>query len=92
MLLGQRTIAKGDVRNYKAHYREFLIDGARLATQTVTSSSTTSTITNTSINVYDKTVLFTVNAGQVNESFTVTIHVTTTLGEAVTDTVNFTVA
>ena len=95
MLLASKNIAVGNRFRYVIDYRDFLTPGIKVntATATITPGQTptpTSTVDTVSIN-NGVEVWFYINAGVLNEVFTVTVQVTDTETETVIDTVQFTV-
>lgn len=92
MQLGQQNITVGNTLRYQVSYREALNVGEVLTVATVTSSSrTSSTNTNTFLDVSDTLVFFFVVAGPNPEVFTATIQVTTSFGQVINDTIIFNV-
>lgn len=90
MQIANRRITEGDIRRLVVNYCKWLCDGVWLSNAVVTSSSTTSTVVGQSIQEGDKVVLF-VSAGNVGDTFTLTVKVTTSQGATKTDTVRFVV-
>lgn len=96
MLLGSQNITHGDTRRFLVSYEDFLIRGAVLTALTVTvnvgatSSIGTGTI-QPKLSPTDKSIVFLVLAGVLNEVFTVSIQITDNLGNIVNDTLKFTV-
>ena len=91
MLLDKRTVPMGDRRRLVVRYEDFLCQGEKLATFTVTvSSGATSTIDTVSISDDETKGFFFVNAADINETFTATVQAVLNTTEVVTDTISFT--
>lgn len=91
MLLGTRNIDPNNVQRVTVDYKEFLHPGTHLASATITSSSTTSTVNQETLSVAQTLLFFYVHAGPVAETFTVTIAAVDSIGQTVNDTITFTV-
>lgn len=96
MLVGSHTVATGDVRRVEIDYADWLEHGQHITASvaTVLTAGVTSFVSNPvpPENSKKTRAIFFVHAGTVvNESFTVQVQVTDTLGQVVNDTVQFTV-
>jgi hypothetical protein len=96
MLLGSQNITTGDTRRFMVSYEDFLIKGAVLTTVTVAvNAGVTSSIGTAGLAPKlfptDKSIVFWVIAGVLNEVFTVSVQVVDNLGNIVNDTIKFTV-
>lgn len=89
-LLASKKHTAGNRRRFVVDYRDWLCDGVWIVTATVTSSSLTATIDTVSV-VEGKQIVFFVNGGVLNESFTVTLVATDSKTEVKNDTITFTV-
>lgn len=89
MLLGSKIHGVGDVKRWRINYSRWLDNTAQLTGCTVTSSSLTCTIQSSSVLGQD--VIFYLQGGVVNETFTVAVQITDTLGNTKNDTISFTV-
>lgn len=92
MLLGSKTLAQNDKRQYTVNYSNFLDKGRVLVTATVTvPTGTSSQVGAVTFDPKQHKVYFFINAGAINENFTATIQITDSEGQRVNDTVNFVV-
>lgn len=96
MLLGSQNITFGDTRRYKIEYEDFLVKGEDLSSVTVAVSAGATSSIGTGGNapktsVDEKAIYFWVIAGVLNEVFTVSVQVVTTVPQTVNDTIKFTV-
>lgn len=95
MLIGSKQHTAGNKTRYEIDYDEWLDDGRTInassgfSAAVVTPAPADITISNVSVTAHR--LYFFVAGGSINEAFTVQVQVTDTLGEIVTDTVNFTV-
>lgn len=89
MLLGTRLITSGDFRRYEVDYADFLQHGDTISTTSVTQNGATSSIGPVSTDVTNTKVFFFLSGGVVNETPTVTIKITTVMGEIVNDTIAY---
>jgi hypothetical protein len=74
----------GNIKKWVVDYKRWLLPGEAILTQSVVSSSTTLTVTNTLINLH-KEVWFYLNGGVTGETPTITVTVTTSKGETKID-------
>ena len=74
MLLAKRPHTVGNRRRYRINYSEWLDEGVTVDTATVVSSSATATIDD--VSVEGAKVVFFVNGGLLNETFTATVTMT----------------
>lgn len=90
MNIAKRNHTVGDRRRYLVDYRGWLDDRRAITAHTVTSSSATATVDDDSVRDASQ-VLFFVNDGVLNETFTVTVSITCSDTEIRRDTISFTV-
>lgn len=90
MNIARRNHTVGDRRRYEVDYRGWLSDKRAITAHTVTSSSDTATVDDDSVRDASQ-VLFFVNGGVLNETFTVTVSITCSDTEIRHDTIAFTV-
>ena len=90
MLLAKRKFTVGDKRLYTINYEDFLEEGEKLTTSSASSSSDTAVVTYHGLNSSKTKILFYVDGGTLNETFTVTINGVTDKGQTVIDTIEFT--
>lgn len=92
MLLGSQGIGTTDVRRCSIDYGTFLEKGEIISLATVSvPAGTVSSVGGTSRSPDDKRFIFYVTAGSVNETFTASIQITTSLSQVINDTMRFTV-
>lgn len=95
MLIGTRQHTAGNKTRYKVNYRDWLEEGRTLNQSTGFSATVLSpapadvTVDQASVTADD--LYFWVSGGSLNETFSVQVQVTDTLGEIVIDTIGFTV-
>lgn len=89
MLLGSRQHTVGDIKRWTLDYCRWLDNTATLVTAVVTSSSATCTVTGATI--LGPKVIFFLNGGVLNETLTVSVAITDSLGNTKHDTIAFTV-
>jgi hypothetical protein len=92
MQLATRTLVTGDNRRYVIDYRDWLIEGAKLSTVSITVVG--NVLSRVSSQSFDKSldkVIFFLQAGNVSENFTANVQATDTLGRVINDTITFTV-
>jgi len=89
MILGSKQHTVGDIKRWVIDYCRWLDNTATLKTAVVTSSSATCTVTSASI--LGTTVIFFLNGGVLNETLTVSVVITDSLGNTKHDTIAFTV-
>lgn len=90
MNIAKRNHTIGDRRRYIVDYRGWLDEKRAITGHTVTSSSATATVDDDSVRDASQ-VLFFINGGALNETFTVTVSITCSDTEIRHDTVSFTV-
>lgn len=88
MEIAHRSHTAGARTRYVVDYSDWLADDDRLATATVTVDSDTVTIENISV-FLEKEVSFFVEGGVLNETFTVTVEITTLKTVTDEDTLTF---
>jgi hypothetical protein len=88
MLLGSKTHTEGDIRRWKVDYSKWLDNTADIDQAEVESSSVTCTVGN--ITILGKEVVFFLSGGQRNETLTLDITITDSLGNIKRDTLAFT--
>ena len=96
MLIGNKQHTAGNRTRYEIDYEEWLDEGRTLNQSSGFSAalapgSTVNDVTIDQVSVTSHRLYFFVSGGSINEAFTVQVQVTDTLGEIVTDTVNYTV-
>ncbi len=89
MLLARRSHTVGNRRRYTVNYCSWLNEGDTVASGTAVSSSLTATVDGVATG--NNKLVFFVNAGVLNETFTVSVQVTTSRGEVKNDTIEFAV-
>lgn len=89
MQLAKRSHTEGDRRRFVIDYSEWLDRGNTVESAVVTSDSTTATVDDVTTTA-DKVIFF-VNGGSLNETFTVSVAMTDTRTEIKNDTIDFTV-
>lgn len=85
MVLARRRLTAGDKRLITVSYEYWLASGVTLAAALVTDNSANLTIS--AITVYADYITFFVQGGVVNESITLSIQTTDSIGEIKNDTV-----
>lgn len=90
MLLGSKNHTVGDTKRWTINYGRWLDNTATIASAVVTSSSTTCTVQGTPT-ILGPSVIFFLTGGVLNETLTVTVVITDSLGNIKHDTVMFTV-
>ncbi len=88
MNIAHRPHTVGDRTRYVVNYEDWLADDDRVATATVTVDSDTVTIDNVTV-FLEKEVIFFVDGGILNETFTVTIEIVTLKTVTNSDTMTF---
>ena len=96
MRIGKKFHTAGDTTRYWVDYFNWLEDGRTINPETgfsavLQAGSTVTDVTINQVTVTADKLYFFVEGGSVNETFTVQVQVTDTLGEVVIDTINFTV-
>lgn len=94
MLIGRKTFSAGNVTRYGVDYGAWLLEGCTLVQSGFSASvlaPAPSDITVDQVVVTADHLHFFVSGGSVNETFTVQVQVTDTLGEIVIDTIDFNV-
>jgi hypothetical protein len=91
MLLARFDWTAGDKRLRTVNYDDFLADGVTLVTAAVTCPDSSVTISGIDIATNPRKATFFVAGGTVNTTFTVTVQVTDSTGQIVTDTIDFSV-
>ena len=90
MLLDHKPHTVGDRKKYIVDYSQWLNAGDRLVPFVFSATTTSLTASIDTVTVPTNTTLqFFVNGGVLNEIFTVSIQITTLLGEVKNDTVEF---
>jgi hypothetical protein len=87
MVLARRPHTVGNRRRYSIDYTAWLDEGVTVDTATVTSSS--STVTIDTVSVAGNKVIFFVNGGVLNETFTASIQMVDSKTEIKNDTMDF---
>ena len=88
MLLASKKHTAGDRRRFVIDYCGWLDSGMWVVSATVVSSSATATVDGTQV-LEGKQVVFFMNGGNVNESFTVTVTMTDSISGVKKDTIAF---
>lgn len=88
-VLGKRPHTVGNRKRFVVNYSRWLPEGVTIASQSETSSSLTATVDG--VTAKDHHLTFFTNGGTLNETFTVSVQITDTLGQIKNDTVEFTV-
>lgn len=89
MRLGVRPFTAGDKRKYSVSYDSFLAVGATLASATVTTPDVNVTISSINYVADPRAVSFFVQGGTHAVPFTVTVSVTDSTAQVITDTIDF---
>lgn len=87
--LAKKAHTVGNRKRWTLTYARWLPEGISIASAVATSSSVTATVDG--VTSKDHHLMFFTNGGTVNETFTVTVQITDTLGQVKNDTVEFTV-
>lgn len=88
MLLARKRFTLGNTTRYQVSYKRWLKDGTWITSATVTASATDVTISGKTI-VEGNSVVFYVAGASINEAFTVTLVISTSNSEVVTDTIDY---
>jgi hypothetical protein len=87
MRLATRSHTVGNRRRYVVDYCQWLASGVTVTTGTVTSPSATATVDG--VTVVENTIVFFLNGGVLNETFTVAVQMTDSRGQIKNDTIDF---
>ena len=88
MRLSRRAHTVANIRRYIIDYSDWLEDGTYVSSAAVTSSDT-AIATITDMAIAENRVIFFVNGGVLNETFTVSVAMTDSLGQVKNDTLEF---
>lgn len=91
MQIARRSHTVGNKKRWIVNYCQWLGPGDTLSSCTVTSSSSTCTVSGAAVLPSANKVVFFLNGGVLNETFTVSVQVTDSRGEIKNDTISFTV-
>lgn len=89
MTIAKRPLTVGNNKRYTINYGRWLPEGVTIVNKTVTASSANATISN--ITIKEIRLNFFVSASVVNETFTVSVQITDSVGQVKNDTIEFTV-
>jgi hypothetical protein len=89
MILGSKNHTVGDTRLWRLDYDRWLDNTATIADATVTSSSTSCTASQ--VTVLGREITFFLTGGTLNETLTVSVQMTDSLGNVKHDSILFTV-
>lgn len=90
MILATKPHTLGNRKRWVVDYSQWLPTGVTIDTATVTTTSTTSTVANVTLLAGTKVVFF-IEDGELNETFTVDIQIVDTHTGIKNDTIQFTV-
>lgn len=89
MTLAKRPLTVNNNKRYTINYGRWLPEGVTIVSQVVSASSDNATISN--VTIKEIRLNFFVSASVVNETFTVSVQITDSIGQVKNDTLEFTV-
>lgn len=89
MAIAKRPLTVGNNKRYTLNYGRWLPEGVTIVSQSVSASSANVTISN--VTIKEIRLNFFVTATTVNETFTVSVQITDSIGQVKNDTLEFTV-